>query len=337
MSFPEPFRSSFGMIKVGNLVYVVGGHTGRYHSYSKDRFSAASHVLDLGTMKWTTIRDYGSDKRGTKGMPVQGLRLLEYKGYIYGFGGFCYDDALDYSDSADPWQWYARTRTEIFRYSSKEDEWQLVGHLPRPRSSYVAGRIGDRGYLIGGWDGTPLEREDEYGTFGRFYSTVEVFDFITERIIPTTQTIDGPMRRAFAATCDSKRIIIAGGLGPATNNDPEGSKYDWVQSFQPGNQPEWTYMPMLPMNLFSPGICEVEGTIVVAGGSRYDRRPNEDLLLLKPGAKAWLSNSIRPSEAGTFMELVPIAGREVLVLGGHSGSRQNPNPMGLCEKILIDS
>jgi hypothetical protein len=336
MSFPQPLRSSFGMAKVGDLVFIAGGHTGRFHNYSKDRFSAACHVLDLGSMKWTAIRDYGSDKSGAKPLPVQGVRLLEYGGYIYGFGGFCYDEALDYGVANDAWQWYARTRTEIFRYSPQDDEWALIGHLPRPRSSYVAGRIGDRGYLIGGWDGTPQVPVDEYGAFGRFYSTIETFDFKTERVMPSEHTLPAPMRRAFTATCDSSRIIVAGGLGPATDNDPEGAKYDWVQVFQPGAQDEWSYLPMLPANLFSPGIGEVEGTLVVAGGSRYDRRPNEDLLLLKPGAKAWVPNTARPSRAGTFLELVPLQGREVLVLGGHSGSRQDPNPMGLCEKLAID-
>jgi hypothetical protein len=31
-----------------------------------------------------------------------------------------------------------------------------------------------------------------------------------------------------------------------------------------------------------------------------------------------------------------LQGREVLVLGGHSGSRTDPNPLGLCERIAID-
>jgi hypothetical protein len=336
MNFPNPARSSFGMVRVGEAVYIAGGHVGRFHNYSRDRFSAACHVLDLATMKWSAIRDYGSNKHGAAPLAVQGLRLVEYDGNIYGFGGFCYEAALDYQNETDPWQWYARTRTEIFRYSPKNDEWALIGHLPRPRSSYVAGRVGSRGYLIGGWDGTPLEREDELGAFGRLYSSIEVFDFELERIVPTTLAIEGPMRRAFTATCDAKRIVVAGGLGPATMNDPEGAKYDWVQTFAPEQSQRWQYLPPLPVNLFSPGICEVAGTLVVAGGSRYDRRPNEEVFILKPGARSWTPNSKRPSRAGTFMELVPLQGREVLVLGGHSGSRTDPNPLGLCERIAID-
>jgi hypothetical protein len=336
MQFPDPLRSSFGVVKVGNLVYVVGGHVGRFHNYSQPRFSSSCHVLDLGSLQWTAIRDYGSNKAGIGAQVVQGLRLLEYGGNIYGFGGFSYEPSLDFADIADPWQWYARTRSEIYKYSPSDDEWTLVGHLPRPRSSYVAGRVGDRAYLIGGWDGTPLEREDAYGAFGRLHPSIEVFDFQTERVIPSKFAIEGPLRRAFTATSDNNRIIVAGGLGPATMNDPEGSKYDWVQSFAPTDPQPWSYLPMLPVNLFSPGICEVSGTLVVAGGSRYDRRPNEEVFILKPGAPSWTTNTTKPSKAGTFFELIPLAGRDVLVLGGHSGSRANPNPLGLCEVLTID-
>lgn len=336
MQFPAPFRSSFGVVRVGNRVYIAGGHVGRFHNYSEPRFSSACHVLDLTTMKWSPIRDYGATKSVAKSQVTQGLRLLEYGGKIYGFGGFSYEPSLDYQDAADPWQWYARSRTEIFRYCPEDDEWSLLGHLPRPRSSYVAGRVGDRGYLIGGWDGTPIEREDDLGAFGRLYSTIEVFDFKSEKIVPASLSIPSPMRRAFTATCNGTSIVVAGGLGPATVNDPEGSKYEWVQSFDPNDANAWSYLPLLPMNLFSPSICEVAGTLVVAGGSRYDRRPNEDVLLLKPGAKAWSPNSTRTSRTGTFLELIPLSSREVLVLGGHSGSRADPNPLGLCEVLVID-
>ncbi len=336
MEFPAPFRSSFGVIKVGDRVYIAGGHVGKFHNYSELRFSSACHMLDLTTMKWLPIRDYGASKSVAAAQVTQGLRLLEYGGQIYGFGGFSYEPSLDYQNGTDSWQWYARSRTEIFRYSPKEDEWTLVGHLPRPRSSYVAGRVGDHGYLIGGWDGTPLEREDDYGAFGRLYSTIEVFDFKSEKVVPTMLSIPSPMRRAFTATYNETRIVVAGGLGPATVNDPEGSKYDWVQSFSPNDAVAWSDLPQLPMNLFSPGICEVSGTLVVAGGSRCDRRLNEDILLLKPGEKTWSLNSTRLSRTGTFIELVPLSGREVLVLGGHSGSRADPCPMGLCEILTID-
>ena len=304
MVFPNPLRSSFGVVRVGDLVYIAGGHVGRFHNYSQPRFSSSCHVLDLGTMKWSAIRDYGSSKSGSGAQVTQGLRLLEYGGNIYGFGGFSYEPALDFQDTNDPWQWYARTRTEIFKYTPNHDDWSLVGHLPRPRSSYVAGRVGAFGYLIGGWDGTPLERENNYGAFGRLYPSIEVFDFATERIVPSALRLEGPMRRAFTATSDTSRIVVAGGLGPATLNDPEGSKYDWVQALTPSDANPWTYMPMLPMNLFSPAICDVAGTLVVVGGSRYDRLPNTDVLILKPGAKNWVINSTRPSKAGTFCEQI---------------------------------
>jgi len=338
MTFPEPFRSSFGVVRHEGVVYIAGGHVGRFHNYSRDRFSSDCHVLDLASGQWRAIRGYGQSAGSSAKQTVQGVRLVEHAGKIYGFGGFCYEPALDFNEPRDPWQWYARTRTEIYRYDADADEWLLLGHLPRPRSSYVAGRIGSRAYLIGGWDGTPLERETEYGAFGRFYSTIDVFDFTTETVVPSTFSIDGPMRRAFSSYVhNGSEILIVGGLGPATLNDPEGAKYDRVQTFSPAASPIWKSLPSLPVNLFSPGICVVGETIVVAGGSRYDRRTNEEVYILPLGATSWTTNSKRPSKAGTFLELIPLSGRDVLVLGGHSGSRQNPNPLGLCEVLSIDA
>ena len=82
-------------------------------------------------MKWSAVRDYGASKAGRGAQVTQGLRLLVYGGSVYGFGGFSYEPALDFQNVNDPWQWYARTRTEIFRYTPSDDEWSLLGLLPR--------------------------------------------------------------------------------------------------------------------------------------------------------------------------------------------------------------
>ena len=341
MKFPDPARSSFGVVRHENTVYIAGGHVGGAHNYSRDRFSSDCHALDLSSKTWRAIRSYGQSEDAPTAQVVQGVRLLEYGGKIYGFGGFSYEPALDFNKPDDPWYWYARTRTEIYRYDPKANEWLLLGHLPRPRSSYVAGRIGDCAYLIGGWDGTPQQEVGQYGEFGRLYSPIEIFDFKKEKIVPSTFTIEGPTRRAFtSAVVAGSEIVVAGGLGQATVGAPEGHKYNWVQAFSPTRapgEPSWRYLPPLPENLFSPGLCVVDGTIVVIGGSRSNRKLNDKVFLLQPGAAGWTTNSKQPSSTGTFIELIPITGREILVLGGHSGGKPDlSKPLGLCEVLLID-
>ena len=338
MNFPAPARSSFGVVRHEDTVYIAGGHVGGAHNYSRDRFSSDCHALDLSSKTWRPIRCYGQSGDASTAQVVQGVRLLEYGGKIYGFGGFSYEPALDFNNPKDPWHWYARTRTEIYRYDPKADEWLLLGHLPRPRSSYVAGRIGDCAYLIGGWDGTPQQEVGEYGEFGRLYSPIEVFDFKNEKIVSSSFTLEGPMRRAFtSAVAGGSEILVAGGLGQATFGAPEAHKFNWVQAFSPTTSPSWKYLLPLPVNLFSPGLCVVDGTIVVAGGSLSNRKLNEKVFLLRPGATGWTTNSKQPSSTGTFIELIPITDREILVLGGHSGGQPEDSiPLGLCEVLSID-
>ena len=329
MQFPTPPRSSFGVVRCGDKIYIAGGHVGKFHNYSKSRFSSACHVLDIPSGIWSQIRNYGGNAANPEGISIQGLRLIEYKDEIYGFGGFAYEPGLDFNDPADHWQWYARSRSEIFKYAAKTDEWLEVGQLTRPRSSYVAGRIGKLAYLIGGWDGTPIVRED---IFGRFYQAFEVFDLETQKVVPTDFAIDQmPMRRAFSGAASGDSVVVAGGLGPGTPNDPEGIQYEWVQAFTPTAPDPWKMLPPLPMKLFSPGLCVVDDTIVVAGGSGWDHKVNPDILLLKPGSP-WARNKKIPTQVGTFMELIPLEGRTVLVLGGHGAS----TPLGLCETLEID-
>jgi len=341
MEFPEPLRSSFGIVRAGDKIYIAGGHVGRYHNYTKERFSSDCHVFDIPSRTWTRISPYGKTERDPNGIPIQGLRLIEYKGNIYGFGGFAYDTVLDYQDpeGSKDWQWYARSRTEVFKYTPSEDRWTLVTHLPRPRSSYVAARVDKFAYLIGGWDGTPTRREDnqvmEY-LFGRFHSAIEIIDLEIGAVQPSNLVLDAPLRRAFSSCVLDDQIVLVGGMGPQTSNDLEGAKYDYVQLLEPFSG-TWGMKRPMPVNLFSPGACNVEGTIVVAGGLKYDHLVNQDVLLLKPGSSTWVPNTAKPSRIGTFMELIPLEGRSVVVLGGHSSTRSDKNPMGLCEILEIDA
>lgn len=338
MDFPTPLRSSFGVVNAGDQVYVAGGHVGRFHNYSKDRFTAESHVLDLKSETWRRIRPYGSCAMFPNGLPVQGVRLIEHQGRIYGFGGFSYDKGLDYADPSDGWEWYARSRTEVFMYTPATDEWTFVANLPRARSSYVIGKIGDRAYLVGGWDGTPMAPGD---IFGRFYAIIEIFNLSSHEVEATSVEIGGPggpMRRAFTGFTADAQLVVGGGLGPGTTNDPEGSRYYRLQRFDPAAlaADQWIDIGMLPRALFSPGMCAIDGTIVLAGGSGYDYTVSPDILLLHQGSHAWVTNSQKPTKMGTFMELIPVGDRKVLVLGGHGGSRKDPDPYGVCEYVQID-
>src|ERR1700694_861017 len=80
---------------------------------------------------------------------VQGHRLVAYQNEIFLFGGFRHEPGLDFGPEDDSWLWYARSSNDAWAYSSTRNERRLAATLPRPRSSYIAGNVADKVYLIG--------------------------------------------------------------------------------------------------------------------------------------------------------------------------------------------
>jgi N-acetylneuraminic acid mutarotase len=327
VAFPLPHRSSFGHAVVGDTLYIVGGHGGQAHSYLKQRFSASCHAVSLATGSATEIDPFP--------FGVQGNRLVEHNGEIYCFGGFRYEPGLDIGEGKNPpFDWYARSSNEVWAYSTYARHWRYVTNLPRPRSSNVAGKIGDRAYLVGGWDGTPWHREDFYG---RYHTTVEVFDFNARAFLPGGVTIPEPRRRAFTGAVAGGKLWMVCGLGVSSpEGDPEGAKLDEFTSFDPAagwKTSSAGELPAFPVGLFSPGMCVLsDGTFVVTGGTDKNRKYNQQVWRWKPGWSGWVRNSKPLPAEVSFPELIPVDRRRVLVIGGH----QRKDPAGLWELIDID-
>ena len=72
MSFPTPARSSVGHVLVGKTLFIVGGHSGRAHSYPNTSFADAAQVVDLARSTSENLQAYP--------FPVQGHRLVEHDG-----------------------------------------------------------------------------------------------------------------------------------------------------------------------------------------------------------------------------------------------------------------
>jgi hypothetical protein len=155
---PTPARSSFGAVRLGNRVFVAGGHRGHEHTYPPESFLAGLMYFDLETARW--------HQAAPRAVPCHGFGLAtvrknvggEEKSFIYAFGGFTY------SKDHNP-QW--KSLDVIERYDVAQDRWEVIGHLPRPRSSNVVAQVGTKAYLIGGWDSTPRYNNDYEGHFHR--------------------------------------------------------------------------------------------------------------------------------------------------------------------------
>ena len=134
---------------------------------------------------------------------AQGFHLVSYGNYLYAFGGLVHDQ---YSPSR---RFPVRSLNIVERFDVTANKWKTIGKLPRPRSSYVLGHIGDKVYLIGGWDGLSDE----------FHSEIDVFDLATEKSTPSGHTLPDPLRRALAAVTVNDEIILVAGLGATSYSD----------------------------------------------------------------------------------------------------------------------
>jgi Kelch motif len=323
--FPGTLRSSFGQAVADNVLYLVGGHAGVYHRYPLEAFSNEAHAIDLtsGRIRILPVAPYS----------VQGHRLVASQDEIFLFGGFRHEPGLDFGPEGDQWLWYARSSNETWAYSLNRNEWRFAATLPRPRSSYVAGKVNGKAYLIGGWDGTPWQKGD---IDGRFHATVEVFDLARGYFLASEILIPNPLRRAFtSATLDNKIWMICG-IGVATDANPEGDRFDEFTMYDPIAN-NWrtsskSELPAFPKKLFSPGMCALGEVLVATGGSDERHAVNDEVFLWKKGAAKWVRNSKTISSKVTFPELIPIAKEKILVIGGHGPSI----PAGLYETLEID-
>jgi hypothetical protein len=122
-TLPHP-RSSFGHVKIGTKIYIAGGHTGAYHVYEPEsQFSNEVHVFDFTINHWAPL--------AAMPLRIQGFRMYNKGDYIYAFGGYTYDASAKYGTS-----YTAKTIATIQRYSITGDRWEVIGLMPRPRSSY---------------------------------------------------------------------------------------------------------------------------------------------------------------------------------------------------------
>ena len=312
---PGTPRSSFGHAVAVDELFIIGGHPGPFHQYDRSSFSSEVHAYDIKRNKWRQCRSLPR--------PIQGLRAATYNKCVYTFGGFSYEPSLP----ADPWA--ALSLDKVFRYSVDRDEWDYVADMPHRRSSYICEVLRGRVYLIGGWDGTPRSIGDKRGSF---VSSIDVFDFATERFMPSTLSMAVPLRRAFSSTIYEGNIVMVGGLGAdgyvnshlfadalsasvhESNPTPLGSGTLKI---------EWSLLGQLPHAVFSPGAGVASAQLLVAGGlgpllppyggaslssiQSYDKNTRSWTTL--PVAMSEASRSVRRPARESRGTLCPAAGR----------------------------
>ncbi len=132
---PEPI-ASFGAAVADGWLYVYSGHTGAEHEHSRDNLSGHFCRLNLnGGEQWEEL---------PMQTPLQGLPLVTHDGKLYRVGGV---NSLNAADEAED----MHSTDEFACFDPASGVWTKLPSLPEPRSSHDAVVIGDKLYVVGGW------------------------------------------------------------------------------------------------------------------------------------------------------------------------------------------
>ncbi len=188
---------------------------------------------------------------------------------------------------------------DVARFDPARGTWDALPPLPTPRSSHDVVAVGDKLFVMGGWNMGG-------GSSAAWADTMDILDLSTAT--PTWTSVPQPFeRRALIATVADNRIYILGGI------DSEDSVQLAVNVFDL-QQMTWSEGPALPgtqMNGFSPAACTLDGRVYVSVGDGTLHRLNA----AKDGWEQVGTNTPR-----IVHRMVP-DGPRMLILGGAASGK----------------
>lgn len=306
-------RSSFGSLTLGDITYVVGGHQGKEHTYPPESFTARVSAYDKKTRRWKEL--------APRLHKAHGFSLAGNEKYLYAFGGFAYEEK-----NYPKW----KSLSVIERYDIEKNKWEVVGQMPRKRSSNVVAQVGHLVYLIGGWDSTPKSHRDLEGTW---HSEIDVFDLETEKVstLPTKLPLK---RRAFTGFVREGKIYLLGGIG-------EGSSHfelvDLFTEFDPTTE-SFKELPRLPFATFAPAAGSLGEHAYLFGGMfklgerNYEYVPH--IYSFNWEKNRWQHTGRYLRESKGFSQVVTLD-KCLGILGGHSYKNNTDAPVKTFEKLCL--
>ena len=315
---PQPARSSFAAVSDGTSLYVTGGHQGSEHTYPEESFLKIHQKYDPTCDSWSSLK-----QRSTA---AHGYESVYFNGFIYTFGGFAFDE----THGRPRW----RSLDLIERYDTKHDTWEVIGHLQQPRSSNIAARVGDKVYVLAGWDSTPRFEGDFEG---RFHRSIEVFDLVTHQTSVLGVELPDPLRRALSAVTVEDTIILVGGLGQGSNH------FDLLANVTVFDTEKRTFRELspLPFPTFAPAAGLLNNSLYVFGGmfktSGEDYKYVNHIYELPLDGGPWSHSGRYLAEPKGFARVLSNGPQSLAILGGHSADNQSDGPVASFETFTLDA
>lgn len=275
--------TSFGGAVLDGALYIYGGHTGRAHHYYNEAQANTLRRLDLKNPKaWQSLG---------KGPRLQGLAMVAHGGKLYRIGGFTAKNKE--GEDHDFW-----SVADVACYDIATKKWTDMSPLPEPRSSFDAAVLGDKIYVVGGWQ---LQGEAET----KWHKTAYALDLVSDK--PQWQALPKPpfVRRALTVAAHDGKIYAIGGM------QKKGGTTLRVDVFDPASG-TWSRGP----DLQGSGRLKGFGASAFAtGGNLYASTHNGALQRLAKDGKSW--EIVKELERPRFFHrLLPFSDNQLILVGG---------------------
>jgi len=282
---PLPFGiTSFGAARVGDAVFVYGGHTGDAHSYSNEAQSNKLLRLDLkkpGAV-WEEI---------AAGERRQGLGMVAYKNQVILVGGFTAKNK-----EGDKQDLHSQSLVRAFDLTSKS--WSDLPSLPESRSSHDAALVGDTLYVVGGWN-----------MAGEGHTTWHETAWSMDLSAADRKWVAIPnppfKRRAIAAVEHQGKLFVIGGM------NENGGPTKAVAIFDPASK-SWSEAADL---IGEKAMAGFGASGWSAGGKLIVTTYEGDIEQWDESAKSWKVLG-KSSDARFFHRLLPIDDKSLIAIGG---------------------
>ena len=233
--------TSFAAARLGDSIYVYGGHHGESHHYSQEGQSGEFLELDLEEPStWRVVSD---------GPRLQGLALVASEEQLYRVGGFSARNRE--GEEQDLW-----SVSDFAAFHPKKGDWEPLPSLPRPRSSFDAIIAADCLYVVGGW---ALRGKEE----PVWHDTVDVVDLSQTPLTWKSVVAPASQRRALSVGTLGGSLYLIGGM------QPDGEVTVGTSIFNPETS-VWEEGPVLPgegMEGFGSACFSAEDRLYVSTAS----------------------------------------------------------------------
>lgn len=283
--------TSFGAATAGDWLYAFGGHKGERHDYSAEMVRGSFYRLNL--------RDGQAWEKLPDATPGQGQPLVAHGEFIYRTGGMAARNTAEEKENL-------HSLDLVQRFNPQTRQWENLPSLPAIRSSHDAVVLGDKLYVLGGWQLTGSTKQAIWPT------NALVLDLKN----PTAgwKEFSQPFaRRALAVAAVGSRIYVIGGMDSNNKTSSAVEIYDTATG-------QWSKGPELPPGPAKGFACSA----IAQAGRVYVNQFQGDLLRLSADGQAWEKVG-RLEHPRMAHRIVTAGAQQIIALGGEDGEDKRPD------------